>query len=130
MIVVDASVLAPALVDDGSNGDTARSRLTGEHLLAPDLIFLEVVSAIRTALRQGDVDERRADFAFVDLYALPVEPIRPRRLLSRVWELRDNLSPYDASYVALAEAAQVVLVTADRKLTKAPGPRCDFDLLF
>jgi predicted nucleic acid-binding protein len=130
LIVVDASVLAPALVDDGSNGDTARSRLTGEHLLAPDLIFLEVVSAIRTALRQGDVDERRADFAFVDLYALPVEPIRPRRLLSRVWELRDNLSPYDASYVALAEAAQVVLVTADRKLTKAPGPRCDFDLLF
>ena len=130
MIVVDASVLAPALVDDGSNGDKARSRLTGEHLLAPDLIFLEVVSAIRTALRQGDVDERRADFAVVDLYALPMEPIQPRRLLSRVWELRDNLSPYDACYVALAEAAQVVLVTADRKLTKAPGPRCDFDLLF
>ena len=129
MIVVDASVLAPALVDDGSNGDKARSRLAGEQLLAPDLIFLEVVSAIRTALRQGNVDERRAGFALTDLNAIPVEPVQPRRLLSRVWELRGNISPYDACYVALAEVTQVVLVTADRRLTKAPGARCDFELL-
>lgn len=129
MIVVDASVLAPALADDGPDGDKARERLAGEHLLAPGLIFLEVGSVIRTALHRGDIDERRAAFALDDLEALPIQSVPHRRLLGRIWLLRANLTSYDASYVAVAEATQSTLVTADRKLSQAPGPLCNFDVL-
>lgn len=129
MIVVDASVLGPALVDDGDDGVEARARLSDERLLAPDLIDLEVVSLVRSILRAGGIDQRRAEGALDDLQALPLQRVSTVRLVRRVWELRDNLSPYDASYVALAEAMQVLLVTADRRLAKAPGTRCGIEVL-
>ena len=129
MIVVDASVIAPALADDGPDGDRARARLRGEHLIAPDVLDLEVTSAIRSALRGGNVDERRAGLALVDLAMLAVHRIRHRSLLRRIWQLRGNLTPYDAAYVALAEVTESVLVTADGKLARAPGSRCTIEVL-
>lgn len=127
MIVVDASVLAPALADDGVDGDAARERLRAETLVAPELVDLETASVVRRMHRDGALDARRAALALSDLVALPLRRAPHRALLARCWELRDNLSVYDAAYVALAEILDVVLVTADARLARAPGlgPRID-----
>lgn len=129
MIVVDASVLVTALIDDGSDGDVARARLRTETLTAPELLDLEVTSVLRRLHAAGDVTARRAEVALVDLADLPLRRVSHRPLLARCWELRDNVTPYDASYVALAEAMDCPLVTADRRLAAAAGPRCRFEVL-
>lgn len=129
MIVVDASVLAPALADDGPDGDLARARLRGETLAAPDLIDLETTSVIRRLFRIGQLDERRADLALRDLVELPLRRAPHRPLLRRCWELRHNLTVYDAAYVVVAEALEVRVLTADARLANAPGPRCEIELL-
>ncbi|MBA3300760.1 MAG: type II toxin-antitoxin system VapC family toxin [Thermoleophilaceae bacterium] len=129
MIVVDASALAPALADDGPDGDTARTRLRGQALLAPELIDLETASAIRRGLATGHLDARRAGLALTDLHELPLRRAPHRPLLARCWELRENLTIYDAAYVALAELFDVALLTADVRLAKAPGTACEVALL-
>ena len=129
MIVADASVLATALGDDGADGDRARSRLRGERLSAPELVDLEVASVLRRQVRGGLVDDRRALLALADLFALPLRRAPHRPLLARCWELRDNLSIYDAVYVALAEELEVILLTADQRLARATGPRCRIEVL-
>lgn len=129
MIVVDASVLAPALADDGDDGDRARERLRGEELAAPALVDLEVVSTLRRAARSGRLDDRRSAQALADLIALPLRRVPHLRLLPRVWELRDNLTAYDAAYVALAEALGALLLTADGPLSRATGVSCDVEVL-
>jgi predicted nucleic acid-binding protein len=83
VLVVDASVLAPALADDASDGDAARARLRGEALVAPELIDLEVASVLRRQLLAGDLDARRAELALADLVDLPVRRVPHRRLLGR-----------------------------------------------
>ena len=129
MIVIDASVLAPALADDGADGDRARERLRGESLAAPELVDLEVASVLRRASREGRLDERRARQALEDLARIPLGRASHRPLLGRVWELRENLTTYDAAYVAVAEALEVPLLTADQRLRRAPGTRCEIELL-
>jgi len=129
VIVVDASVLAPALADDGEDGDRARGRLQGEQLAAPELIDLEVLSILRRAARAKRLDDRRSGQALDDLAALPMQRVPHLPLLDRVWQLRDNVSSYDASYVALAEALDAVLLTADRRLAKAVGMLCEVDVV-
>ena len=129
MIVVDASVLAPALGDDGPDGDTARAALAGQPLVAPELVDLEVASAFRRQFAAGQLDARRAELALTDLAELPLRRIQHRLLLSRCWELRSNLTIYDAAYVVVAELLGAVLITADRRLARAPGLRCQVELL-
>ena len=129
MIVVDASVLATALGDDGPDGDHARARLRGERLSAPELVDLEVTSVLRRQVHSGAADLRRAALALADLTALPLQRAPHRPLLARCWELRDNLTVYDASYVALAEALDVTLLTGDGRLARAPGLRCHIEIL-
>jgi predicted nucleic acid-binding protein len=129
VLVVDASVLAPALADDGADGDTARARLRGQSLVAPELIDLETTSVIRRRLLAGHLDTRRAGLALTDLVELPLRRVPHRPLLSRCWELRQNVTVYDAAYIALAERLGVVFVTADSRLANAPGPRCPVELL-
>jgi predicted nucleic acid-binding protein len=129
VIVVDASVLAPALADDESGGDRARARLAGETIAAPELIDLEVVSVVRRAARAGRLDERRSAQALADLGALPLRRASHLPLLDRVWALRENLTVYDAAYVALAEALGTPLLTADSALVDAPGVGCPVELL-
>lgn len=124
MIVVDASILAPALADDNSDGDAARAALRDQALAAPELIDLEVASVWRRQVMAGQLETRRADLAVADLLALPLQRIPHRQLLTRCWELRQNLTPYDAAYVALAELLDVVLVTGDKRLSRSPGLRC------
>ena len=129
MIVVDASVVVTALADDGDDGDRVRTRLRGERLAAPHLLDLEVVSAWRRLAAAGDLDERRSQLAIEDLQALRVERAPHGPLLQRCWELRSNLTTYDAAYVALAELLDVRLVTADARLEAAPGARCTIELI-
>lgn len=129
MIVVDASVIVTALGDDGPDGDRARQRLRGERLAAPHLLDLEVTSAWRRLAAAGDLDERRARLALADLQGLRVDRVRHGTLLDRCWELRDNLTVYDAAYVALAELLEVTLVTADGQLSRTPGARCPIEVL-
>lgn len=129
VIVVDASVLAVALGDDGPDGDRARARLHGEELAAPELIDLEVTSVLRGRARAHALDERRARLAMDDLADLPLRRAPHLPLLRRCWELREDLTPYDAAYVALAEALEVTLLTGDGRLARAPGPRCSVELL-
>lgn len=124
MLIVDASVLVPALVDDTSVGDRARARLHGEQIRAPALIDIEVVSAVRRLVARGQLDARRAALAVDDLAELSFERAPHLPLLPRVWVLRDNLTAYDAAYIALAEALDVELLTADARLARAPGIRC------
>lgn len=129
MIVVDASVLSPALADDGDDGARARQRLRKELLAAPELVDLEVSSVLRRLVAAGRMPLRRAELAMSDLLALPLRRVPHRALLGRCWELRDNLSIYDASYVALAEQLDTTLVTADARLGAAPGPRCKVEVM-
>jgi predicted nucleic acid-binding protein len=129
VLVVDASVLAAALADDADEGDRARSRLRGEALAAPDLVDLEVTLVLRERLAGGHLSPRRAELALTDLAALPLERAPSLRLIARCWELRDNLTVYDAAYVALAEALAAPLLTADARIAKATGPHCPIEVL-
>jgi predicted nucleic acid-binding protein len=122
-------VIVSAVADDSDDGDRTRARLRGERLVAPELLDLEVLSGIRSLVARGDVDNRRAQFAVDDLVALDIGRVSHAALIARVWELRENITPYAAAYVALAEALAVVLVTADATLARAPGPHCAIELL-
>ena len=129
MIVVDASAVATALGDGGAAGRAARARLSGERLAAPALLDLEVVSAWRRLAAAGRLSSDRVEQAITDLVALPIERVRHGPLLERCWQLSDAMMVCDAAYVALAEALDAVLVTADRRLASVPGARCPFDVL-
>jgi predicted nucleic acid-binding protein len=129
VIVADASVVAPALADDDDDGDRARARLHGEHIVAPELIDVEVLSVIRKGLLAGILDQRRAAMAIADLGRFRIDRVTHRPLLSRAWELRANLTAYDAIYVALAESLDITLVTSDEPLSRAPGFRCEIEYL-
>jgi predicted nucleic acid-binding protein len=129
VIVVDASILVTGLADDGPDGDRVRGRLRGERLVAPHVIDLEVASAWRRLAAAGDLDDRRASLALTDLDALRLERVPHRPLLARCWELRENLTIYDAAYVALAELAEARLLTSDGRLADAPGIRCEVEVL-
>jgi predicted nucleic acid-binding protein len=129
LIVVDASVLVTALADDTGDGDRARARLRRERLVAPHLIDLEVTSAWRRLAAAGGLDNRRAELALADLRSLRLECVPHGPLLTRCWALRKNLTIYDAVYVALAESMEATLVTADARLVRAQGKRCEVELI-
>lgn len=129
MIVVDASVLAVALGDDGPDGVLARTALADETLIAPELIDLEVLSVLRRQVKAATMTESRADRALSSLIDLPMRRTPHRPLLRRIWELRQTVTAYDATYIALAEALGITLVTADARLSRAPGVRCPVEVL-
>ncbi len=129
MLVTDASALVRAIADDGAGGELARARLHGETLHAPELVDLEVMSVLRRLLATGRLDAHRAALALGALADLPLVRGSHLRLLPRVWELRNNVTPYDAVYVALAEALDADLLTADARLAAAPGLRCRVTVL-
>ena len=129
MIVVDASVVAVALGDDGPEGERARLRLSDEVLAAPELVDLEAVSVWRRQVAAKRMTARRAALAVSDLQNLPLQRSPHRRLLNRIWELRHGVTPYDAAYVALAEVLDVVLVTGDARLARVSGIRCEIEAI-
>jgi len=120
VIVVDASAAVLGLLNDGD----ARAYLAEEPFACPHLADAEVVHALRTRVRRGDVDAADAEravgaWARLGMYRVPLVG-----MLGRIWELRENLSAYDATYVAVAETLETPLLTADARLARAPGPMC------
>lgn len=130
MIVADASIVANALGDDGLDGAAARAVLRAEHdLAAPDLVDVETVSVLRRRWLNGDLTARRFRSAITDLGDLAIMRHPTLPFISRAYELRANVTPYDAAYIGLAAALNCVLVTADARLAKAPGPRCQIRIV-
>lgn len=129
MIVVDSSVIAEALGGDGAPGARARTRLHDQNMVAPYLLDLEVLSAWRKWAAAGELDDDRAAGARAALADLPIQRVAHTALVERCWELRGNVTPYDAAYVALAELLDAPLITLDARLARAPGPRCEIELL-
>ena len=128
MLVLDASVLFE-VVADTPESEVVRERLAldPDHA-APHLIDAEVLSVIETKHRTGSLDTTAAAQAVGDLRSWPGERWSHRPLLDRAWEMRTNVRTYDALYVALAEALDATLVTLDRRLASAPGPRCRIEI--
>jgi predicted nucleic acid-binding protein len=128
--VIDASVLANVVGDDGQAGRAARTRIAAaSQWSAPDLVDVETVSVLRRRWRVGDLTARRFRSAVGDLLSLPIVRFPTGPLMMRAYELRSNVTPYDATYVALAEGLSCPLVTADARLARAPGIRCTLDVL-
>jgi predicted nucleic acid-binding protein len=129
VIVVDASVLAKAVGDDGADGARASAVLAGQDVSVPDLADVEVVAVLRRRWLAKALPARRFATAIDDLAALPTDryPVLP--FLPRAYELRANLSAYDATYVALAEQLDCPLLTADARLAAAPGLKCAITVL-
>lgn len=122
MIVVDASVMLELLLNRPAAERIAERLLTPqESLHAPHLLDLEVAQVLRRYVLGGEVKVARAAEALGDLSDLPLSRYPHDLLLPRIWELRHNLTAYDAAYVALAEALEAVLLTADERLAKVKG---------
>jgi predicted nucleic acid-binding protein len=130
LIVIDASVLANAVADDGDDGRLARDELraAGE-LAAPDLVDVETVAVLRKRWLGGTISARRFATAVDDLVTLEMDRYPTLPLMRRAYELRANVTAYDAAYVAVAEILGSELVTGDQRLANAPGPRCVIRLL-
>ena len=122
------------MVTEAVGGSSERNlevlrRIAGEAALAPHVLDLEVASALRGLVRRGALAEAMAQAALRHLARLPVIRCGHAALLPRCWELRDNLTIYDAAYVALAEATRATLLTSDQRLVRAAGVRCDIELM-
>ena len=130
MIVVDASALLEFLLQT-SLGARVEARLfrEGDELHAPHLLDVEIVQGLRRLARTGEVSSVRADEAIADLTDLDLHRHPHFDLLGRAWKLRDNLSAYDAMYVALAEAIEATMVTCDGPLARAPGHRARIEVI-
>jgi len=124
--VVDSSVVVAALVDDGDLGRWAESVLASAPLAAPHLMLVEVANILRRSAAISQLTPDVAALAHGDLLRLPVELFPYAPFADRAWQLRENVTSYDAWYVALAEALGSDLATLDERLVKADGPRCRF----
>jgi predicted nucleic acid-binding protein len=120
VIVVDASAAVSALLRPGP----ARTALVDGSLSAPHPIDIEVGSALRRRVLAGHISAASGWTALDTWRRIGITRYPAGALLSRVWTLRDKLSAYDAAYVALAEALDCTLLTADARLSRTPGLRC------
>jgi predicted nucleic acid-binding protein len=120
MIVVDASAAVLGLLNDGD----ARRSLASDVVAVPHLADSEVANTLRSQVLRGTALELEARDALDRWARLGMRRFAVVGLLARVWELRENLTAYDATYVALAETIGCELMTADRRLASAPGPAC------
>lgn len=128
IVVVDASVVVAALVDSGPDGGWAEQVLTSGSLAAPHLLLAEVANVVRRAALAGKITADAATLAHADLRALRVDLFPYEPFAGRIWELRGNVTCYDAWYIALAEYLGRPLATLDDRLARAPGLKCAIQL--
>jgi predicted nucleic acid-binding protein len=126
IVVVDASVLVAATCDSGPEGVWAEAILEAGDLVAPHLAQVEAANVLRRLERSKHLTRLEATAAHEDLLRLNIELLPYEPFAERAWELRANLTSYDAWYVAMAEMAELPLATLDRRLARAAGPTCRF----
>ncbi len=130
MIVVDASAVIALLVEPAAESAPIRDRIAGTgEANAPHLLDVEVTSAFRRLVRQGRIGAARCHRALHTFLDLPIVRFPHSPLVGRIWELRDGLSAYDATYVSLAERLGATLLTRDRGLLAAGGHRAQIELV-
>lgn len=128
MLVLDASAVLRALLP-GAEADLLARLGSDRDLHAPHLLDLEIVSALRRLNRSRRLSADRARDALTDLSDLNLTRYPHELLLPRIWQVRENLTAYDAAYVALAEALEAPLLTADARLARSSGHRAAIELL-
>lgn len=121
-LVVDASVVVAILTDLPSGAHATARFAAATSLRAPELLDLEILSALRRLRRHGEISEPDARRVLNRFARLPVLRVSHRHLVSQIWELRDRLTAYDAAYVALAQALDGTVLTLDRRLVRAAPP--------
>ncbi|MFL6197804.1 MAG: type II toxin-antitoxin system VapC family toxin [Thermoanaerobaculia bacterium] len=124
--VVDASLLVAALTDAGAEGAWAEDVLRAGSLIAPHLALVEATNILRRLELANKLGRVEASAAARDLLLLELEVVPFAPFAGRIWELRANVTSYDAWYVAVAEQFDLPLATLDRRLSEASGPRCRF----
>ena len=129
MLVVDASCLFEVVADTPRSGQVAARLAADSDQAAPHAIDVEVLGVIRAQHLRGRLDSTAAGQAVADLRDWPGERFGHRRLLDRVWQLRDSVRGWDAFYVALAEAFDATLLTLDARLARAHGPTCRIEVI-
>jgi len=130
VIVVDASAIIELLLNTTA-GERVTDRLLDVHetVTAPHLLDVEVLQVLRRFSRSRDLDAERGQQALEDFADLPIVRYPHEPFIARIWELRNNVTAYDAAYVALAEALNCALLTRDRKLARSSGHRAKVELL-
>ncbi len=126
MIVLDASAAVALLVDSGPVGTLVGAALLQHEVAYPSLLPYEVASALRRLAASATITPQLAARSWHDAALLNGQQFEFAELAERVWELRHNISTYDASYIALAELLEIPLLTLDERLRAAPGVRCTF----
>jgi predicted nucleic acid-binding protein len=133
VIVIDASAAIEWVLQTPKGAEIEarifRKRAESPRLHAPHLLDVEVAQVLRRHMAKGLVSEARGQTALDDFLQIPLLRYPHDVLLPRVWELRKNLTAYDAVYVALAEALEMPLVTCDANLARAPGHRARVDVI-
>ncbi len=130
MLVVDASAIVAAVTgSDRSHSVVDRLGREGTSIVAPELLDIEVAHALRRWIRRDARAHREGAAALERFRVIGVERYGHELLLARIWELRDNLSAYDAAYVALAEGLDAPLLTLDASLARAPGHRARVEVI-
>lgn len=125
-LVIDASMVVAGLIDSGTDGRRAEALLASDSLAAPHMMTAEAANILRRSAAAGAISAEQASLAHADLLDLRVEFFPYAPFAARIWELRGNVTCYDAWYVAIAEALGAPLATLDARLASAPGPRCRF----
>jgi predicted nucleic acid-binding protein len=122
--VCDASAVAALLLDSGPDGQWVTQTVDSGEIAAPALVTYETANVIRKHELAGQISPDQSAQAHADLLDLAIELWPYDLLAARAWELRLNLSIYDATYIALAELTDLTLITLDKRLAKAPGTKC------
>jgi predicted nucleic acid-binding protein len=130
LIVLDASAVVSILLDPGPDAEPIRGRIEspGESVHVPHLLDVEVLNVLRRQTLRGILAKERGATALQDLENIKMTRYPHVPLLGRIWELRENVTAYDAAYVALAEALGAPLVTRDARLAQAPNTRATIEL--
>jgi predicted nucleic acid-binding protein len=128
LIVLDASAVIDVLVESGPGTESIRERIEepGQSLHVPQLVDLEVLQTLRRYALHGTLSQERSNKAFDDLTNIVFERYPHTPLLGRIWQLKNNLTAYDATYVALAQSLTCHLITADERLVNKLSPKLDF----
>jgi predicted nucleic acid-binding protein len=130
VIVVDASVVIEVLLNTPAGTQMAERFFNPDETIhAPHLLDVEVAQVLRRYTRTGELDPARGLQALEDLVDLPLTRYPHDLFLLRIWELRHNVTAYDAAYIALAEALGALLLTRDAALASAPGNRAQIELI-